>query len=318
MGHGATPSPPRIAEPAAVSRSAAVTASLGGVFLYSLSPVLVRQSDLSGPAFSFWRMLLAVPVLAVAAAVMRRRARSSPPTTPATGGTWLLLVGGLGLAANQLFTMSALKLTSVANVTLIGTLAPVIVGVAAFLLLAERQSRTVWLWTVVAMAGAGFVVVAAAGGVKADLWGMALALSGVVSFAGFMLAARHSRHQLSGFLLWTTASGSLVLIGFVAVTGTDIAVTHRGDVVRLLLVIFGSATVGHALFTWSLRATSAGFGAAMRLTQPLMASAIAWFLLGEPVGAAQWWGGAVILVGVAGVAYAGRQSTVTPVDAPSP
>lgn len=310
----AAPPSPSATDTDAVPRSAAVTASLGGVFLYSLSPVLVRQSELSGPAFSFWRMLLAVPVLAVAAAVMRRRA----PTPPATGGTWLLLAGGLGLAANQLFTMSALKLTSVANVTLIGTLAPLIVGGAAALLLAERQPRTVWLWTMVAMAGAAFVVVAAAGGVRADLWGIVLALSGVVAFTGFMLAARHSRRTLSSFLLWTTITGSLVLVGYVTITRTDVTVTASDDVVRLLLVVFGSATVGHALFTWSLRATSAGFGAAMRLTQPLMASAIAWVLLNEPVATAQWWGGAIILIGVAGVAFASRQSTSATTAAPTP
>ncbi|MPZ25957.1 MAG: EamA family transporter [Micromonosporaceae bacterium] len=283
---------------------APVGAALVGVFLYSLSPVLVRASELSGPVFAFWRMLLAVPVLLLAVAVARR---GRPEPVGAGNGWWLPVAGGVGLAANQLATMSALKLTSVANVALIGTLAPLIIAGLGVWLLRERQRPMFWVWTLVAMAGAMFVVVAESGGVDASVWGMVLALVGVVAFAVFMLCARHSSRTLSQFLFRSTVAGAVLLTGFVLVTGADLTVGSRADLLRVAAVVLGSGTVGHWLFTWSLRATSAGFGAVMRLLQPVLAGIIAWLLLAESVTAPQLIGGGVILAGVTAVVLESRR-----------
>ena len=298
---------------------APVSAAVFGVTLYSLSPVLVRASDLSGPVFAFWRMLLATPVLAIAVVATRIRAGRSRPALadqgqpPAAGGGWWLpVLGGVGLGVNQLATMSALKLTSVANVALISTLSPLIIAGLGVALLGERQRRMFWVWTLVAMAGAAYVVVAEAGGIDADAWGMGLALVGVLAFAVFMLTGRHSSRSLSQFLFASTAAGTVLLAAFVLITRADLAITGRTDLVRVLIVVFGSGTIGHWLFTWSLRATSAGFGAVMRLLQPVLAGVFAWILLAESVTPAQLIGGAVILAGVAAVVLVSRRPPPPP------
>jgi drug/metabolite transporter (DMT)-like permease len=295
-----------------------VAAALFGVFLYSLSPVLIRASDLSGPAFAFWRMLFAVPVLAVALGLARRCGARVPVTADSGGGGWWLPVaGGVSMAANQLFTMSALKLTSVTNVALIGTLAPLIVAGLGVLLLRERQRPAFWVWTLVAMAGAALVVVAGSTGVDADIGGMVLALAGVVTFATFMLSARHSNQPLSSFLFHGTVTGAVLLAGFVALTRADLTMTGHADLLRVLAVVLGSGTLGHWVFTWSLRATSAGFGAVVRLLQPMLAGLIAWLLLGESVTSPQLVGGAVILVGVTAVVLDGRRGNARPSEPPA-
>lgn len=269
-----------------------------GVLLYSTGPVFVQASDVSGAVFSFWRLWMGVAVFAIA--VLAQRARGSGRIDP---GAWRWpLLAGIAFGSHQLALFTAVKLTTVADVTLIGATSPVVTGLLAIPVFAERPGRGFRLWSVVAMVGSAVVVAGGATGPSGDPLGMALALVNVVFFAVFFLVSKASRDHLGTlpFLGGTLTVAALLVTGYVAVAGEAVGTAGRTDLLFAGIVAAGPGFVGHVVMTWPLRWVPANVPPVMRLAQPVLAGTWAWVFLGETIG---WWhlaGGAVVVTGVAG------------------
>lgn len=113
-----------------------------GVFLYSTGPVFVQASGVSGPVFSFWRLWMGVAVFGVAT-WLHLRGRGARPSASA----WRVTLGaGVAFGAHQLLLFSAIEATSVADVTLVATLSPIVTAVLAVPMFDERPGRTFRAW----------------------------------------------------------------------------------------------------------------------------------------------------------------------------
>ena len=126
---------------------------------------------------------------------------------------------------------TAVKLTGVAVPTVIGSLQPALVMVAARLLLGERLARGDVLWTVVAIAG---VVVIAFGGGTPDhdqLLGDLLAIASLLAWSGHFIAAKAVQPRIealdytAGVTLVAAAGTTAYLLGVPPVAGRG----ERGD-----------------------------------------------------------------------------------------
>src|SRR3954463_2937767 len=94
-------------------------------FIWAWGPVLVKWSDLPGPTFAMYRLWTGVLVSTIALLVTRRRITWSAFRACAVGGVLFATDIGLGF--------TAIRATTVADVALIGALAPVaIVLVSAY------------------------------------------------------------------------------------------------------------------------------------------------------------------------------------------
>lgn len=269
-----------------------------GVLLYSTGPVLVQASDVSGAVFSFWRLWMGVGVFALA--VLAQRARGSGHIAP---GAWRWpLMAGVAFGSHQLALFTAVKLTTVADVTLIGATSPVVTGLLAIPVFAERPGRRFRLWAIVAMAGSAVVVAGGATGPSGDPLGMALALINVVFFAVFFLVSKASRDHLGTlpFLGGTLLVAALLVSGHVAVMGESVGAAGGTDLLFAAIVAAGPGFVGHVVMTWPLRWVPANIPPVMRLALPLLAGTWAWLFLGETVGWSHVAGGVVVVTGVAG------------------
>lgn len=277
-----------------------------GVLLYSTGPVFVQASDVSGPVFSFWRLWMGVVVFAVA--VLAQRARGSGRISP---GAWKWpVLAGVAFGSHQLALFTAVKLTTVADVTLIGTISPVVTGLLAIPVFAERPGPRFRLWAVVAMVGAAVVVAGGATGPSGDPMGMVLALVNVVFFAVFFLVSKSSRDQLGTlpFLGGTLTVAALLVTVYVAVAGEPVGSAGGTDLLYAGIVAAGPGFVGHVVMTWPLRWVPANIPPVMRLAQPVLAGTWAWVFLGETVGWSHVAGGVIVVAGVAGavMSRAGR------------
>src|SRR5829696_2663196 len=161
-----------------------------GVAIFSTGPVMIAAADsLSGVAFSFWRLWFGVGVLLVATAVHRRATHEG---TTRRGWTWALGCG-LMFAVHQLMFVTALRATSVVDVTLMNTVAPVVVGVLAVPAFGERPGPGFRLWSLLAIVGAAALKQAAATGPEGDPAGIALAAGNVVFYALFFVGSKLAR-----------------------------------------------------------------------------------------------------------------------------
>lgn len=284
--------------PATTARRHPLALIVAGVCLYATGPVLLQASQLSGPAFSFWRLWMGAALFALLIGARRLRGRALPERSRWRSS----LAAGVVFGLHQLAFMIAVKATSVVDVALMNALAPIATGIGAWWLFRERPGRTFWGWALLAMAGTGWLALGASVGPSGDPAAMALAIANVVLFAAFFLASKRSRDHLDvvEFLAGVMLVAAVVVSAFVLIAGTPVAVAPARDLALVAGVALGPGAVGHFITTWPLRWVAANIPPVVKLAQPFLAGVLAWLVLGEPLLARHLVGGTVVLAGAAG------------------
>lgn len=278
-----------------------------GTFLFATGPVMVAAASVSGPVFSFWRLWAGVPILAVAAWFQIHRAGHRP----SRAGWWGAIGAGLTFAVHQLLFMTALMATSVVDVTLMNTLAPVVVAVLAVPLFGERPGVGFRLWSLVAILGAAMVALIGSAGPSGNPLGMGLAAANVVFYAVYFVWSKQVRDQIDTwpFLFAALTTAAVAVSAFVVLTGEPVGDISAHDLVLCLAVAIVPGALGHFSITWSLAWVPANVPPVILLSMPAVSGLLAWVVLGQTTTAAQLAAGAVTLVGVLGAL---RTPGVTP------
>lgn len=269
-----------------------------GVVLFSTGPVIVAGAGLSGVAFAFWRAWFGVAILGAATLLHTRLSESS---VSRSGWGWALGCG-VAFAAHQLMFLSALRATSVVDVTLMNTVAPIVVGVLAVPAFGERPGTPFRVWSAVAMLGAAAVAVAGSSGPDGNPTGMALAAGGVVWYAVFFVGSKLARPSIATvpFLFGVLLAAALTTSLWVLASGEAVTPLATDDLLRCLAVAALPGAIGHFSVTWALRSVPANLPPVIMLCIPLLSGVMAWVLLGQEVAGGQLLAGAATLVGVAG------------------
>jgi drug/metabolite transporter (DMT)-like permease len=279
-----------------------------GVVLYSTGPVFVAAATASGAVLSFWRLWLGVPVLGLAALLQHRGSAGRSTGTLSRRGRTIALWAGVAFGGHQLAFMTAVQATSVTDVALMNTLAPIVVAIAAVPLFGERTGAGFRLWTGLAMLGAGVVVLGASTGADGDPVGMLLAALNVVCFGAFFLLSKLSRDEIDvlPFLLVTVTVAALAISAFLLLTGADVTAVTRTDLWYAFAIAAGPGAMGHFIMTWPLRWVPANVPPVMKLGQPVIAGGLAWVFLAQSVTVAHLVGGALTVAGVCGALLSAR------------
>jgi drug/metabolite transporter (DMT)-like permease len=167
----------------------ALAALLVGATCIALSPIFVRVSEAGPTATAFWRVALAVPVLWVF--YLRRKAR-----TRRYPGQWpLLLAAGFAFAGDLAFWHTSIKLTSVANSTLLANLASIFVTLAAWIFLRQQPTGLFLTGLAAALAGVTLLVHTSLEFSSTGLAGDALGVVTAIFYAGYILAVKGLRDR---------------------------------------------------------------------------------------------------------------------------
>ena len=281
---------------AAARRPLALIAA--GVLLYSLGPVFVAASEVSGPVFSFWRLWIGVPALGLLTAVHVRAGGRWPDRRAWRWAGW----AGLAFGVHQLLMFTAIKATSVVDVSLMNTLAPLVVAVAAVPLFGERPGWRFRAWTALAMAGAVVVVLGASAGPEGDPVGMAMAVANVGAFAAFFLLSKLGRDDIDvlPFLFGVMVVAAVSVSAYCLAAGEPIGTVGGRDLALAAATGLGPGIVGHFVMTWPLRWVAANVPPVMKLAQPVLSGLLAWWLIAQPITTTHLLGGLLTLAGVGG------------------
>jgi len=274
------------------ARGAFVLLVLGALAL-GFSPIFVRLSDLGPSATAFWRVALALPVFALGISASDRR-----PTG---------LRDHLGLAlAGVCFTGDlavwhwSIRLTSVANSTLLANVAPLFVALIGWAALGERFSRGFIASMAVAFAG---VIVLMGGDLElgpAYLAGDGLGLVTAMFLSAYLLVVKRLRARLSTatIMAYSGAVTALLLLVVTLLSGESLVPPDwHGWAVLVGLALLSQAG-GQGSIAYALAHLPAAFSSLVMLVEPAAAALFAWILLAEPMGALQIAGGGVILAGI--------------------
>ena len=275
----------------------ALGALLLGATCIALSPIFVRVSEAGPTATAFWRVALAVPPLWLLYALRREQAVARTDLVK-----WpLLFAAGVAFAGDLGFWHTSIKLTSVANSTLLANLASVFVTLVAWIFLGERPKRVFLAGLAAALAGVALLLDASLELSGTALIGDALGVVTALFYAGYLLAVKGLRDRGESTLrvMAVTSTISAVFLFPAALASGEPMLPSSllgwGDLLGLALV---SHAAGQGLIAYALAHLRAAFSSVSLLVQPVMAALFAWVLLGEALVAPQIAGGMVVLAGI--------------------
>lgn len=279
-----------------------VLAAAVAVTAWGLSGVIAKDIDMGGLAivayrFTVYGVVVSALMWARGTRIDRRVMRES---------MW----GGIALGTDVAFFFSAVKLTTIANATVIGALQPVVVAIVAARIFGERIHRRDILLGAVALAGVVLVVLGASGSPQWSLTGDLLAVGAVLSWSGYFVFSKRAETRLRpseytvGAALWT----GIINIPLALAFGQSLEWPSLDSWIGLLVLAFGAGVLGHALMNWSIQQIPLWVSSTFTLLIPVVSSAAAWVFLDEPLTTLQIAAMGVVLAALTGIVA--RQSGI--------
>jgi drug/metabolite transporter (DMT)-like permease len=267
-----------------------------GIALLAVScgAIFARLAEAPPLAIAAWRVGLAlIVVMPFAAAGIVGPGTSKRARALAAGA-------GILLAAHFATWIASLEYTTVARSVLFVCTAPIWVALLEFLSGRGAPTRATLLALVLALAGTAVVSGGGHGGTAA-LRGDLLALAGGVAMAGYFVLSRQAQAALPFGTYLGIAYGVAAAALWLAVLVADVPAS--GFDARTWWALAGMAAVsqliGHSGYNWSLRHLSPLFVAVVAIGEPVLASALAWWILGEALDWRTGAGGVLILAAIA-------------------
>mgnify|MGYP005846394689 FL=1 len=268
------------------------------VIVWSASNVVAKTVSSTGIVVSFYRLWFALPAVWIPVLLSTNwRTRLDRDWLSAS------LVGGTLFALHQFLFFTSLKLTSVANVTVIGALQPILVLLVADRLFEERAHAGAWLWSGVAFAGTAAVVFGSSHGLGWSWKGDVLATLNLFAFTAYFLASKHIRQRLAtwDYVAGLTSTAAVWMSVLAWVTDQSLRSPRGTDWLALLWIAWFPGTVGHALSNWAHQHVSAFAMSVMFSAVPALASVAAFVWLGEPLTWYHALGGTLVFLAISAV-----------------
>jgi len=199
------------------------------------------------------------------------------------------IIGGVLLAIDVAFFFTAIKLTTVVNATIIGSLQPLILTAYGVRFLGERVRRTDIALGLVALVGVFVIVLAGANSGEANVWGDLAAVGALASWSAYFVYAKRADGVVSpaDYTLAAALVVAVVNAPLALAFGQSLAWPSLGDWIWLLVMALGAGLLGHNMMNWSIVRIPLWLGSTMTLMVPVVSSAIAWIALDEPLNATQ-------------------------------
>jgi drug/metabolite transporter (DMT)-like permease len=266
-----------------------------GIVALGFSGILVRWANAPGSVTGFYRMAIAVTVLAWPFA-RRQRKRPAIPRREVL----VALGGGLLFAGDLFLWNTGVLLSGAVNPTLMGNTAPLWVGLGAMLFFRERLGLLFWLGLLLTMIGAVIVLVGDALQDIAFGVGTLLGLMAGVFYGAYFLVTQRGRRQLDSLsYFWLAAvSSTTALLVLSLITRQPIFGYSPKTYASLLALGLVVQVIGQFSFSYALGYLPASFVAPAGLGQPVMTAILAIPLLGENLTWFQLVGGVAVLGGV--------------------
>ena len=260
----------------------------------STSPIIARYLD-NVPAviISFWRMGFGAIILWGVSIFWKQAPLKNK-------NLYRTLIAGVLLGIHFAFFFSAIKLTTVANATFLGTLAPLFTFSIEKFILKRNHSPMLLIGLSCAICGALIIL-----GNRFDFSsnytiGNLLAVACSVLLGIGFIISENIRKEVGTIsysrTLFSTAAATLLLISFF--TGSSIIGYSNNEFFGLLLLGIIPTLLGHGSMYFAIRFVSPTVVAATPMGEPILASIIAWFLFQEAVGIITLIGGSITLIGL--------------------
>ncbi|MEA3439892.1 MAG: DMT family transporter [Chloroflexota bacterium] len=288
-------------------------ALLFGILAVSTASIFIRYSQnyATSLVVAAYRLLIAALILAPIAFTTRREELTGLKNRELR----LSLLSGLFLALHFATWITSLEYTTVASSVVLVSTTPLWVALLSPIFLKEPVTRKMLLGMGMALIGGvvigisdtcivsenGLVCPDAAEFVRGEAFlGDVLALIGAIMAAGYLIAGRKLRNQISNtcyvFIVYSMAAVILVIV--VLLSGNSLIGYPREAYLWFLLLAIIPQLMGHSTFNWALGYLSAAYVSISMLGEPIGSTILAYIVLDETPTIFMIFGAILIMAGI--------------------
>ncbi len=267
-----------------------------GVISVSTSAIFVRLADAPSSMIANYRLLLAVIIMLPLVLLKYRDEFKRIEKRD-----WMAsIAAGVFLALHFILWFESLNLTSVASSTVLVTTQPIFAFLGGYLFFKEKFTSGAVISLIIAFTGS---VIISWGDFQISgmaLFGNFLALLGAIAITGYFLFGQNVRKRLSlitySFLVYAISAVTLIVYNVVL----DVPFTgySQSTWIYFLALAIIPTFFGHTLFNWALKWLNASTITMGILFEPVGASVLAYFVLGEMITWSQFLGGTIVIFGL--------------------
>ena len=266
-----------------------------GLLSISTSPIIAKSLASSGTIIAFWRMLLASFFLWSYSLLYFKNLKGLSYSNKIRTS-----LAGILLGIHFIFFFEAIKITTIANATFLGTLAPFFTLIIELVLFKRHYKKIVYIGLLISLIGTLFVLTNnfdlssrfTIGNIYAILCSLAISIS-------FLIAekVRDTEGTIEYTrMLYGIAALTIFIIGSFY-TQTFIII-EKTEVVGFVFLALIPTILGHNIFYYCLKFTTPTIVGTIPLGEPIIASIIAFFLFNELISLNTAIGGALCMYGI--------------------
>ena len=288
-----------------------LAALLVGNAALAMGPWFVRLADTGAVSAGFWRVALALPVLALLA-----RANRQPLGGMPRGVVLAVLAGGVLFGLDIASWHVGIGMTRLANAALFGNAGSLILMVWGFIAWRRLPRGREWPAMAAALGGAAILMGRSFEISPRTLYGDLFCLLAGILYAGYLLILQDARQKLGSWALltWSSLGSVPVLLAIALALGEPVVPT---DWTPILGLFVSSQLIGQGCLVYALKHFSPLVIGIALLTQPAVAALAGWLSFGELLTPLDLVG--IALVGSALVlAKVGESTPPKAADTPSP
>ena len=260
----------------------------------STSPIIARYlNNVPAVAISFWRMGFGALILWGISLVKKQDSLKN-------GALKRTLIAGILLGIHFFLFFGAIKLTTIANATFLGTLAPLFTFFIEKYILKRNHAPGLLFGLGFAIFGAIIIIGNRFDFSSSYTIGNLLAVACSIFLGMAFIISENVRKEVDTISYSRTLFSSAAVTLFVnsIFTGSALTGFSSGEFGGLLLLGIIPTLLGHGTMYFALRYVSPTVVAATPMGEPILASIMAWFLFQETVGVVTLIGGSITFMGL--------------------
>lgn len=270
---------------------------LAGTFFTSLSSIIIRFSEAPALVISAYRMLftsllLLIPVMLTSRDEFRNITKKE---------YMLCTVSGIFLALHFASWISSIKMTTIANSTILVSCSPIFVALANYFFTKEKLSRKMTVGISMSLAGTVIIATGSLGDSASNMMlGNTLAFLGAVFVAGYLVIGGVVRKNMSAgvyvFIVYSVSTAALFIMCLAS--KTPIYPYSTKEFMLFAALAFFCSILGHTVYNYMVKYVSSTLISVSTLSEPIFASIMAIIIFREIPSVHTVIGGSVIIAGI--------------------
>ena len=267
-----------------------------GAMLIGFAPIFVKWSELSSSAILFWRMFLALPMLAILNYSLNKTFIFSLKNKKTI---LYAAIASLAFTTDLILWHYSMAITSVSNATIIVNSAPVFVALLAYIIFKEVPAKGFGLSFLITYLGITGLIIFSNNYANGKIIGDLLCVIAAVGYAIYLLIiAKLGKETSLNLIFYTTLFCCLFsILPMMLDSGLNVPASNF-EWLNLFLLAFICQFGGQFLITLGIGKISPSNGSIGLLMQPLTATVLAAFLFSEWLNLSQIIFAVVTLVGI--------------------